>query len=643
MDSNQAQFQTLQSALAGRFFVEREIGRGGMGVVYLARDVALDRPVAIKVLPDELAVDPTHRERFLREARTAAGLAHPNIVPIHLVEASDDLVCFIMGYISGETLGDRVRRSGPLPSDELTRILREVAWALAYAHGQGVIHRDIKPDNILLEHGTGRAMVTDFGIARVTEQGTLTRQDEIIGTVQYMPPEQADATAELDGRSDLYALGVTAFYSLTGRLPFESTSAPALLAMHLSEPAPPVTSVRPEIPPRLAEAVDRCLAKEPSARFASAEVLADALGEMAVSRAIPPSILTLRGAVSSAWPAIVLPGLLYLAVGVGLQPDWAPALGLAWAVLGGMGVAQFLVSARAVVRAGHTTHEVGEAARQIAAAAQQDRNAAITMEQTRRLSRYMGHPVGRVIMALIGTVYAVIVMEYVWEVLAEDRVWSITAVLGMIFFLAVGVFFWAGALRIGSWQWWTNVERRTGLIQRWARRFWDNPLMRTIFRIAGLGAAPPKTADTVVEQGATEMLLGKAADDLFSALSEEDQQRLSDVPQVIRELEAAAGALRSRRDELERAIADAGVVQSGEVSRRGDIVKELEAARDMAAERLKRVVTALENLRLDLLRLRAGVGEATEITGAVEAARQVGADISAEIEGRAEVERLTGG
>src|SRR5215813_12080684 len=170
------EFLDLQAALAGEYSLQRELGRGGMGVVYLARDVQLDRDVAIKVLPAHLARNPEARERFVREARMAAGLSHPHIVPIHRVgevppglpERSEGprFVFFVMSYVEGETLGERIRTRGPLPPADVTRVMREVAWALAYAHGHGIVHRDVKPDNILLEAGTGRAVVTDFGIAR---------------------------------------------------------------------------------------------------------------------------------------------------------------------------------------------------------------------------------------------------------------------------------------------------------------------------------------------------------------------------------------------------------------------------------------------------------------------------------------------
>ncbi|MGZ8471677.1 MAG: protein kinase domain-containing protein, partial [Gemmatirosa sp.] len=232
----------LEAVLRGRFVVERELGRGGMGIVVLARDLALDRLVAIKVLPSPLSRQPHLRERFLREARTAAGLSHPNVVPIHAVEEHGDVVFFVMGFVDGETLARRVARGGPLPPAEATRVLRDVTWALAYAHGRGVIHRDVKPDNILLDRASGRALVTDFGIARVADApSSLTLDGHVMGTAQYMSPEQAAGEA-IDGRSDLYALGAVGFVALTGRPPFVAKSVPALLAMQVMQDAPPVVA-----------------------------------------------------------------------------------------------------------------------------------------------------------------------------------------------------------------------------------------------------------------------------------------------------------------------------------------------------------------------------------------------------------------
>src|SRR3982750_1056504 len=184
------EFLELQGALAGEYSLQRELGRGGMGIVYLARDVQLDRDVAIKVLPSHLAATDVSRERFVREARTAAGLSHPHIVPIHRVGAAAGVVFFVMGFVEGETLGERLRRDGPLSPADSMRVLREVAWALAYAHGRGIVHRDVKPDNILLEAGTGRAVGTDFGIAHGgKDPAPATEPGKITGTAHFMSPE----------------------------------------------------------------------------------------------------------------------------------------------------------------------------------------------------------------------------------------------------------------------------------------------------------------------------------------------------------------------------------------------------------------------------------------------------------------------
>src|SRR6266542_3146142 len=226
--------QRLSQALGSSFTLEGEIGRGGMGVVYHARDERLKRKVAVKVLPPELAFREEIRIRFLREAETAARLSHPHIVPIHSVgEGPDGVVYFVMAYVDGESLAARLNRRERLPPEEARRIMMETADALGAGHALGIIHRDVKPDNILLEGSRGRTVLTDFGIAKAltstTGPGTLTATGVAIGTPHYMSPEQAAGDREIDGRSDIYSLGVVGYQMLAGELPFSAPTVPGLL------------------------------------------------------------------------------------------------------------------------------------------------------------------------------------------------------------------------------------------------------------------------------------------------------------------------------------------------------------------------------------------------------------------------------
>jgi len=281
-------FAPLQQSLAGQYVLERELGRGGMGVVYLAREVRLDRAVAVKVLPRELGANPELRERFLREARTAAQLSHPNIVPIFRADEIDGFAFFTMAFVDGESLAERLRARGPLPPAEAVRILREAAWALAYAHARGVVHRDVKPENIMIERGSNRAIVTDFGIARDQLASSLTQDGMVLGSVHYMSPEQA-AGDRVDGRSDLYALGVVGYQILSGHLPFEAEEAASVMAQQVTRRAPSVASVAPDLPRGLTAVIDRCLSKAPADRYPTGEALAEALQATLESAALPVS------------------------------------------------------------------------------------------------------------------------------------------------------------------------------------------------------------------------------------------------------------------------------------------------------------------------------------------------------------------
>jgi eukaryotic-like serine/threonine-protein kinase len=268
--------QRFGNVLVGQYALEREVGRGGMGIVYLARDLKLERQVAIKTLPPHLATDATVRERFIREARTAARLSHPSIVPIHRADEIGGQVFFVMGFVDGESLAQRIRTEGRLTPSEVVRVMRDVAGALAYAHARGVIHRDVKAENILLEHHTGRALVTDFGIARLAEATPLTATGQVLGTVHYISPEQVSGEA-VDARSDIYSLGVVGYLALSGRFPFNADLASAVLVAHVTKVPPPLLSVAPDVLPALASIIDRCLAKDPAERFQSGVELANAL------------------------------------------------------------------------------------------------------------------------------------------------------------------------------------------------------------------------------------------------------------------------------------------------------------------------------------------------------------------------------
>src|SRR5438874_10847462 len=271
------QLARVQAALAGRYTIERELGRGGMATVYLAQDRKHHRPVAIKVLKPDLAAA-LGPERFLREIDTAARLTHPHILPLHDSGEAAGLLYYVMPYVEGETLRDRLARERQLPSEEALAITREVADALSYAHSHDVVHRDIKPENILLE--AGHAVVSDFGIARAITAaagGKLTETGIAVGTPGYMSPEQAAARGRVDERSDIYSLGCVLYEMLAGEPPFTGPSAESIVRQHLAAAPPRVSAMRAAVPRAIEEAIVRALAKTPADRFATAAEFAGAL------------------------------------------------------------------------------------------------------------------------------------------------------------------------------------------------------------------------------------------------------------------------------------------------------------------------------------------------------------------------------
>jgi serine/threonine-protein kinase len=609
------EFLDFQAALAGEYSLQRELGRGGMGIVYLARDVQLDRDVAIKVLPAHLARTAESRERFVREARTAAGLSHPHIVPIHRVGEADGFVFFVMSYVEGETLGERLRRLGPLPPADAMRVMREVAWALAYAHGRGIVHRDVKPDNILLEASTGRALVTDFGIAHGgAGPAPVTDPGKIMGTAHFMSPEQA-ANEPVDGRSDLYSLGVVGYLAASGRLPFEAPSLPALLVRQATEVPPSVLRVSPGLPSVLVAAIDRCLAHDPAGRFADGEAMAAALAPAPDTRPALPA--TLRAWLGARNPLLVpymgwsgvfgTMTLVNFVVWVtGNRPDGPADIVLLAAItsLPLFPIVGFhLNQARRQFRAGHTLADL----RSALAMARRERaeTESLALEDEETLSRRLLR-VGTIASATWFVVTGLLIIN---EVIPEHGLLSRVLFFGpLLSTMALGAL--SNALdvqfippRLRDW-WQTGIRDR----------LWNSRAGEWLARRLG---APERTR--AVGGGvfrATEAALGVAAGELFAALPKAYREQLAELPATVAALEARAAEARAEIDLL-AALAPSGSADA-------DL---LETRRGAASAHLAESVAALEGIRLDLLRLHAGADDLAPLTTLIDAARLLGEDV----------------
>jgi predicted Ser/Thr protein kinase len=615
MSLTSPEFLALQSALAGEYSLQRELGRGGMGIVYLARDVQLDRDVAIKMLPGHLASRADLRGRFLREARTAAGLSHPHIVPIHRVSDAGEFVFFVMSYVAGETLGERLRREGPLPPVEAMRVMREVAWALAYAHGRGIVHRDIKPDNILLEAGTGRALVTDFGIAHGGGEEPDTDPGRIMGTAHFMSPEQAAGEA-LDGRSDIYALGVVGYLAVSGRLPFESSNVPALLVRQATEEAPSVARAAPGLPSALAQAIDRCLERDPSRRFSDGEAMAAALAPAAETRTALPA--TLRAWISARNPLLVpylgwsggfgtLTLVNLIAWVTGNRPD-GPAdivllMGIASLPL--LPVVGFhLNQARRQFRAGHTLGDL-RGALEIGRRERAESEALVRHEGEAPLHRVLR----------VSTVSSATWLAVTFGLVLQGTIKENTTV-GMVWFL-VPMFI---TMLLGAVSNALEVQFiPAGIRERWQtgirERLWNSRVGEWLAR--RLGAPERSRAVGAGVFRATEAALGVAAADLYAALPSAYREQLSDLPDIVSALEDRAAAARADMDVLAALAPDE--VPGGEM---------FESRRGAAAAQLQAAVAALEGIRLDLLRLHAGASDLAPLTTLIDAARVLGDDVT---------------
>jgi serine/threonine protein kinase len=273
----------------GTYEVAGVIGYGGMGIVLKAFDRALSRNVAIKVLAPQLAISASARRRFAREAQAAAAVVHEHVVPIHAVAEARGLPYFVMAYVSGSSLQQRLDRSGPLAVREILRIAMQTAAGLAAAHAQGLVHRDIKPANILLENGVERVMITDFGLARTVDDASLTRSGVIAGTPRYMAPEQAKGDG-IDHRADLFSLGSVIYAMCTGRPPFRAETAMAVLRRICEEQPRPIRQINPEIPDWLVEIVEKLHEKDPADRFQTAAEVAGLLGQHLAHLEQPDSV-----------------------------------------------------------------------------------------------------------------------------------------------------------------------------------------------------------------------------------------------------------------------------------------------------------------------------------------------------------------
>ena len=491
----------LRAALAGLYDIEAPIARGGMALVYLARERRLDRPVAIKVLPPELARDDASRTRFLREARTVAQLTHPNIVPIFTVDEIGGFVFFAMAYVAGETLAQRVAARGPLDPHTAGRLLCDIGEALDYAHARGMVHRDVKPDNILIDGATGRALLSDFGIAHASppsrSPGLLGRpaapRGLVVGTAPFMSPEQASGDL-VDARSDIYSLGVVAYYALSGRLPFQANTDEGFLAQHITDAPPKIATVVPLVPPRLAQIVDRCLAKEPWARYPDAAALVRAIAEAVAPPAAPLAIraFLVRSTHLEA-PALIHAfvtgvGLLPVTVAAWLSPASAAVRAVATVVLG---VALMLPVVVAVVRVrrlladGHGRDELvaALAARQ---ARRREELAFVYGNGPTSFERWIGWLARMALLAVVAGVAATLelievpalIVPFVPSIVTAG---AATAVLAAILARA-------------------RTEKRTDLVGERSLRFWRGPLGRALFRFAQPRREPVRSVVTVLDR-----------------------------------------------------------------------------------------------------------------------------------------------
>lgn len=627
-----AQLVAVQQALIGRYSIERVLGRGGMGTVYLAREVRLERLVALKVLHPELAAVPARRARFLAEARIAARLAHPHIIPIYAVEERDELVYFAMALVDGASLGERLRRRGAMKPQEVERVLREIAWALGYAHAHDVLHRDITPENILIDRDSGRAMLADFGIA---DEGAHVESDApSFGTPGFLAPEVIRGDAG-SCASDLYALGAVGYLMLTGSAPFVADSSAQLLVKHLVQPLPPLAPRAPSASRRLTGAIECCLAKDPEARPSDMATFIGSLDRAADVVTIAAPLRKWFGRWERIRPihAVAAP-LLGVQTFALVQVYWKSGAGgtITAATLEAILTITAIPAAiqlwfefrelRQLRAAGFTINDIRVAAPHWRAEIERDRHG----DELRPL-------VNRVIFDLTGCAGALLAFNQLvlGTIMAIAGRWALGDYLTGLYYMSDHVYL---AAMIGAGASLASPGYRFaphGFFRRTVERFWRSRLASRAASVAGvLTHGTAKSGETLHRP--TEMVLGLAIDDLWRALTPALRSGLGDVPSLAATLQGSAEELRVLADRLR---------DSEQQLPQADLEREAAAATRGELERHHRdSVKALEQLRMHLLRLLATQTQTADLHEHLAHARDLEATLSRDIAGHADVRRL---
>ena len=643
-------------AVGTQYLVDAEIGRGGMAVVYRATDLRLNRRVAIKVLPPELAFNADVRERFLREAQTAAQLSHPSIVPIYTVDEREGIVYFVMALVDGESLAQRVEREPRLPISETRRLLAGVADALAYAHSQGVVHRDVKPDNIMLDRATGRPMVTDFGIARAAQGDTrLTVTGVAIGTPAYMSPEQALGERELDGRSDIYSLGVIGYRLLAGETPFKASNTPAMLVKHVSETPRPLAMLRPDTPAGLAHAIERALAKKPEERWPDATAFREAILD---TRDAPPAPAPWPGSAPAPQPSHynATPPLLPRNDRLWVEPmrpapaSWTPHM------------PPMPPMPAAPVWGSTSDWREWKKARKRWEGEQRRRNRAVGMENDEHeiAGLTVDEQLVRFRRKAIGTFATVGALASVNLLTSPDFLW----------FLFPTAFMVLGIMSRGGKLWADGVPMRRFFSRGNAHAVGSTVGNASMPRVSIAEASQRLAPAEVLDGPYGETVRRAAADhvavrDTLARLPEAESSMIPDVGPTVDALAERVGALATTLHRLDDDVGGASVMSldarlaalkaeargaaAPEQERRIALLErqrasitELRERRSVLASQLESAGLALQNLRLDLLKLRSSGLESamSDVASATQEARALSREIGNAVDAVREVRRL---